>query len=374
MACTQSSLEIDLYTATEIKKNTSTPTTTITPTTTYSATPTKKPPTSTYTPTNTTTSTYTPTVTPVPIGGGSGQIAYCQNNEGIYFINPDGAKNELVYKIYGNFYWKEPLQWSNDGIFLTTRVNISQQNLLRRYEVDGKQVDQREWWGWIVLSPDGNKYITYDDSYILGDFKNKFTYLHLTGRFVSWSPDSKKFIYSSYRNRSEDLYIYDTLTKEEIKFTKNGFMPDWSPDGEYIVFWGVEWNKPDNTQELFIVDLSGVGRTRLTFDDFQNWNPSWSPNGEKIAYQYAYVNSHSQGFLSDLYVIDLDTRKAIRLTKNMNIGSRKYSWSPDGTMIAFWGEPEHDENYGLYTVNVETGELSLLADGLDYCSGVAWRP
>lgn len=94
-----------------------------------------------------------------------------------------------------------------------------------------------------------------------------------------------------------------------------------SPGGEKVVF-------NDNSDTLWLLDLTSYEKTRLTDGRQGYFGPSWSPDGTMIAC------STIGGSLS---VIDTGTMAVTEIGR----GSR-HSWSPDGTAILYgryYGEP-----------------------------------
>jgi Tol biopolymer transport system component len=99
------------------------------------------------------------------------------------------------------------------------------------------------------------------------------------GRAPSWSPDGGRIAYS----RASDLYVADVDgSNEELLLT--GGAPSitvrstWSPDGDRIAasFRG----------NLVVID-SQNGDVRMAID---GWNPTWSPDGNWIAYSRSEPN------------------------------------------------------------------------------------
>lgn len=60
----------------------------------------------------------------------------------------------------------------------------------------------------------------------------------------------------------------------------NDFEPAWSPDGKKIAFS----SNRDGALEIYVVNVDGTGRTRLTDNTEAASHPAWSPDGAKIVF------------------------------------------------------------------------------------------
>jgi hypothetical protein len=98
--------------------------------------------------------------------------------------------------------------------------------------------------------------------------------------------------------------------------------PSWSADGEKIAFA----SSRDGNYEIYVMDASGANQTRLTNDAAADTQPSWSPDGRRIAF---YRGSP----FYDIFVVNADGTGVTNLT-NGAFGSEP-AWSPDGQKIAF---------------------------------------
>lgn len=98
------------------------------------------------------------------------------------------------------------------------------------------------------------------------------------------SPDNQTVIFTGWRNNKYDLYAADVNTMEETQLTDTPFLDDgseYSPDGKYIYFN----SNRTGAMQLWRMKADGSEQTQLTFDeDFNDWFPHISPDGEKILF------------------------------------------------------------------------------------------
>ena len=101
--------------------------------------------------------------------------------------------------------------------------------------------------------------------------------------------------------------------------------PTWSPDGRRIAYISTvdrtgEVDGP--TESVMVMNRDGTGRTRLSDGHTGSYEPAWSPDGRRIAFQCE----------GSLCVLDLaDPGHQHRLTGD----ARNPSWSPDSTHIVY---------------------------------------
>lgn len=193
------------------------------------------------------------------------------------------------------------------------------------------------------------------------------------------SPDCTKIAFSSYRDRKYDICIMDSggsnlirLINEDIDLKDD--YPSWSLDGSKIAF-SREYD--ERISEIYVMDFDGNNLKKLTdsgsdkiffFSDnyYHDSDPSWSPDGSKIAFA-----SPSRGDSSIIYIIDADGYNPVRLT---NRGSLCYypSWSPDGSKIAF--ELERNGNHDIYVMDADGTNKINLTKGDGNCYNPSWSP
>ena len=143
----------------------------------------------------------------------------------------------------------------------------------------------------------------------------------------SWSRDGTKIAFASNKEGDRQWRIYVSWlvgTGDPLEL-RLGQSPDWSPDGDRIVYWGCD--ERGGNCGLYIMDENGANPTRLTTDASDN-APAWSPDGNQVVFMSARDGNW------EIYVVDLANPKPRRLTTNpANDGLP--AWSPDGQRIAF---------------------------------------
>ena len=164
---------------------------------------------------------------------------------------------------------------------------------------------------------------------------------------MSFSPDGKKLAFAAKSGSHDAIYIMDIKSDKSENFdltTLDGaFTTSWSPDGTKIAFVGNKGPKSD----IFYLDLLTKEIVRLTDDVFSDDQPSWSPDSKRIAFisdRKAYLSpadippdfkmSEHDYETRDIYIIDVDTRRIERITDTPWQETNPL-FSPDGEKLAY---------------------------------------
>lgn len=106
--------------------------------------------------------------------------------------------------------------------------------------------------------------------------------------------------------------------------------PSWSSDGQWIAYTHVSVIVYDTTYPtgLYVVDTAGNNQ-RLVIKGFA-YNPAWSPDGKSILHCRYLIGVET----SELFIMDTSGGHPIRLTYD-SLEDRYPAWSRDGSSIAW---------------------------------------
>ncbi len=137
--------------------------------------------------------------------------------------------------------------------------------------------------------------------------------------------------------------------------------PKWSKNKSKIVFstyYGAVGNMPD----IYVMNSNGTGLTNITQSSYAEEYPMWSPDGMKIFFMRPQA-----GLLRDFYAMNADGSNVVQITTIAMTNGENYrpSLSPDGTKIAFTSNRNSGQEIFVIDINnqVETRLTNVATDG-----------
>lgn len=143
----------------------------------------------------------------------------------------------------------------------------------------------------------------------------------------------------------------------------------WSPDGKSLVYTcrkktGVEYALSTNS-DLFLYTLAD-GKTKNLTDSMMgyDWNPVFSPDGKKIAWE----SMERDGYEADklrLFVLDLNTGIKTYHTANFDQNVASLRWADDSKSLFFISDWHATEE--IYQIWLDTDSIRKITNGVhDY--------
>jgi Tol biopolymer transport system component len=151
-----------------------------------------------------------------------------------------------------------------------------------------------------------------------------------------WSPDGQTIVFTSHlvnepdhnNSRSTDIWVMnaDGSAKRQLTFSaEEERAPSYSPDGQYILFMCKKGS--NGSFEVCVMNSDGFNQTRLTFNTVADLTPTWSPDGQRIIFHRgvpAVGTLPAEG--PQLHIMDADGQNQLKLASPPGINHLAASW------------------------------------------------
>jgi Tol biopolymer transport system component/tRNA A-37 threonylcarbamoyl transferase component Bud32 len=147
----------------------------------------------------------------------------------------------------------------------------------------------------------------------------------------AFSPDGERIVFRSGRDGG-GLFVMGRTGEAVKRITRGGFNPDWSPDGQFIVYTTARTEfRPQNAEqrgELLIIDAGGGEPRRLHESAMM---PRWSPGGRRIVFASRVAGAEGS---SNIVTIRPSGGDTVAVTDDHFLNWNAV-WAPDGTSVLF---------------------------------------
>jgi Tol biopolymer transport system component len=232
---------------------------------------------------------------------------------------------------------------------------------------------------------------------------------------LAWSPDGTKiaFVRGSASAGSQPLYVVNadgtSANATEIPTTGGAGHPTFSADSRKIAFW--------HSNQIYTV-ASDLSTPATPLPGAVGTDPSWSPDGSRIAYvrefqnlqiigagggsplasipiniertfqswspsgaQLAYTDQTAEHNFFRVVNADGTGNHPLPIVEGLGVKGTPPSWSPEGSRLAFegvmLGDPSTsaDDVHKVYVANADgTGSVTSVSEAQQYSTAPAWRP
>ena len=238
----------------------------------------------------------------------------------------------------------------------------------------------------LALSPTGKRVLAEARGEIFtipaekGDVRNLTNSSGAADRDPAWSPDGKFVSYFSDRSGEYKLVL---ASPDGLKPTREIALPkpthyytaSWSPDSKKLLY-------TDTNLNVWVLDVESGKAKTVGRDPWmvprRTVNPVWSPDSKWVAYA-----SHLDSLYKALFVSNVETGETRQVTDGLSDvmfpawdASGKYLWflaSTDFGLASQWLDMtsyDHTENFALYVAVLKKGDPSPLMPESDEDKGV----
>lgn len=201
---------------------------------------------------------------------------------------------------------------------------------------------------------------------------DNFNYIESAG---SWSPDGSQYVLKTFSKGRNMLLIAD-VEGDDVDVTREFFVkgvqsihnPEWSPDGEKILFTGLV----DGKSDLYLYHLKNDKVEQLTDDRYSDLQASWSSDGEKVV----FISERGADTKLDkqiygnyrLSMMDVETGNIRVLPVFPGSDALSPNFGPDDESIYFLAHADGYRN--LYEYELGSGQTYKLTDFVTGISGI----
>ena len=148
----------------------------------------------------------------------------------------------------------------------------------------------------------------------------------------------------------------------------------YSPDGSQIAFIKTpDTQTPFSVGELWVMDSDGANPRKLADADAgHGYAANWSPDGKRIAFvrrenpDDERADQSGEALLSNLYMIEVQTRALTQITHLEEGRTETPLWSPDGNTLAF--QVVINDRMEVHIMDSATGEIRSLTPESTCCA------
>ncbi|MDI6736487.1 MAG: DPP IV N-terminal domain-containing protein [bacterium] len=197
---------------------------------------------------------------------------------------------------------------------------------------------------------------------------------------AKWSPDGRTIAFVKEKN----IWVMnnDGSKQKQLTTGNDNWGPLFSPTGDKIVFYCLRGGSTHGQGSTWLIQPDG---TKLYKLQKSGKNVAWSPDGSRIICTDLWTDGKYSGHAFYIIIIDVNTQKVnsikvLEITPSgvspviigdINYSNHSFSWSPDGSKIAFDNNVHGIVN--IYVVN-NTGRNLCQLTSMGNATKPLWSP
>jgi serine/threonine protein kinase/Tol biopolymer transport system component len=193
-----------------------------------------------------------------------------------------------------------------------------------------------------------------------------------------WSPDGTKIAFTSHRTGSYDLWVTRADGSAQTSWVATGAWDDyarWAPDGQRLSLSTTAETQGVPNSEVFVRRTNG-SLQQVTHSTAEDQWADWSPDGRII-----FAEGYKDGSDWDIYVVNADGSGRTSWLDDPNCDVQP-TWSPDGNWIAFLritsdtngnGRIDYEDAGSVWAGRASGGSLRRITSGV-WAVTPAWSP
>jgi Tol biopolymer transport system component len=267
-----------------------------------------------------------------------------QGNVDVYTVRPDGSG---LRRLTDSPAFDACARYSSDGRWIAWCSGVGPVTEIWVMRADGRRKSQLTRFGGRMtfpdFSPDGRTVVfsgrlagVSNNNEIYATSRRGEGLIQLTDdpaedSWPAFSPDGTQIAFMSSRAGVRQIWVMKADGSSPTQLTTDpiakGQLPRWSPDGKRIAYPTAD---PALGEDIWVIDVDGTNRTRLTSALGAEFGPDWSPDGEQLTYVEA-----SNPAQRNVMIMNADGTgvRPVKPLGNQFVPSWQPRWSPGGVSL-----------------------------------------